>query len=567
MQAPIREGVAPRAQTAPAPPAPTFVSDGVALPNPQATVLLDAVRYGFVWCASDYIDSCTVADPSPRLERSRGATTLSRDRLAAANLGRGAPIADRPGLGHRDPQPDHAALPAPAALVARRGRRARVAEAPGLADDCRALGGGGRRTPDPCRVAGRRARVRAPALPAVHRDGARRRSRGSAARRGRQRPDAPWSKCCRSSPSRCSARRSGSRRSTGRASGWTSSSRPRSSTEASGTCCARSPAPRRRRYLYYVVAWAWGSVFGLGEVGLRSLSALAGTATIPVAYGAGAVLVSRRAGIVAAALVATNPFLVWYSQEARSYALLALLGAATVLAFGLALRGARGVARRRGRCSRALAIATHYFAVFVVARGGGLAARAGPAAAAGAARVARSRRRLPRPRAARARATGQRRGGRGLLARGRGSPGSRRTSSSATASRPRLSAAPWRRLLVVVGLVLLVARSTRAPWRPRRGLARRRGHPDARSCSRWSGVDYLIARNTIAAVVPAAVCVGAGYATGRVGVAAAWCCARSARPSRSRRRSTRRTAAPTGVARPRRSRRRRARARSSSRRT
>ena len=64
MQAPIREGIGPRAQTAPAPPAPTFVSDGVTLPNPQATVLLDAVRYGFVWCASDYIDSCTVTDPA-----------------------------------------------------------------------------------------------------------------------------------------------------------------------------------------------------------------------------------------------------------------------------------------------------------------------------------------------------------------------------------------------------------------------------------------------------------------------------------------------------------------------
>jgi Dolichyl-phosphate-mannose-protein mannosyltransferase len=64
MQAPIREGIGPRAQTAPSPPAPTFVNGGVTLPNPQATVLLDAVPYGFVWCASDYIDSCTVAHPS-----------------------------------------------------------------------------------------------------------------------------------------------------------------------------------------------------------------------------------------------------------------------------------------------------------------------------------------------------------------------------------------------------------------------------------------------------------------------------------------------------------------------
>jgi hypothetical protein len=35
------------------------------------------------------------------------------------------------------------------------------------------------------------------------------------------------------------------------------------------------------------------------------------------------------------------------------------------------------------------------------------------------------------------------------------------------------------------------------------------------------GADYVIARNTIAAVVPAAVCVGAGYATGRLGLLAA----------------------------------------------
>ncbi len=64
MQKPLRENVVPRAQTAPEPPAPTFDSDGVTLPNPQATVLLAGVPYGFVWCASDYIDSCTVSDPS-----------------------------------------------------------------------------------------------------------------------------------------------------------------------------------------------------------------------------------------------------------------------------------------------------------------------------------------------------------------------------------------------------------------------------------------------------------------------------------------------------------------------
>ena len=63
-QKPLRENVVPREQTAPEAPAPTYESDGVVLPNPQATVLFVGVPYGFVWCASDYIDSCTLADPS-----------------------------------------------------------------------------------------------------------------------------------------------------------------------------------------------------------------------------------------------------------------------------------------------------------------------------------------------------------------------------------------------------------------------------------------------------------------------------------------------------------------------
>jgi hypothetical protein len=63
-QRPLREDVAPRRQSEPAPPPPTFETDGVVLPNPAAHVLVEAVPYGFVWCASDYIDSCTLDDPA-----------------------------------------------------------------------------------------------------------------------------------------------------------------------------------------------------------------------------------------------------------------------------------------------------------------------------------------------------------------------------------------------------------------------------------------------------------------------------------------------------------------------
>ena len=49
--------------------------------------------------------------------------------------------------------------------------------------------------------------------------------------------------------------------------------------------------------LYYALAWAWTQLTGTGEFGLRSLSALAGVATVPVAYLLGAELRGRRAGI------------------------------------------------------------------------------------------------------------------------------------------------------------------------------------------------------------------------------------------------------------------------------
>jgi uncharacterized membrane protein len=119
--------------------------------------------------------------------------------------------------------------------------------------------------------------------------------------------------------------------------------------------------------LYYALAWAWTKLFGHGEVGIRSLSALLGTATVPVVWWAGRTLISSATGLGAAALTATSSYMVWYSQEARAYVLLVLLCAVSLALFGEALR------RREARwlwwwgAASALALLTHYFAVFVVA--------------------------------------------------------------------------------------------------------------------------------------------------------------------------------------------------------
>jgi len=118
--------------------------------------------------------------------------------------------------------------------------------------------------------------------------------------------------------------------------------------------------------LYYVLAWAWAKAFGTGEVGLRSLSAVFGAATVPVAYFAARELASRQAGLIAAAMVAVNPMLIWYSQEARSYAPLVFFGAVSLLFFARSLRTKAGRDLALWMLASALALCSHYFAVFAV---------------------------------------------------------------------------------------------------------------------------------------------------------------------------------------------------------
>ena len=118
--------------------------------------------------------------------------------------------------------------------------------------------------------------------------------------------------------------------------------------------------------LWYVIAWADARVLGTGEIALRLPSALAGIATVPVAWAIGRELATRRAAIVCAALVAVNPLFVWYSQEARAYGLFVLTGALAILCFLRALRDPSPRRMALFALAGALALITHYFAVFLL---------------------------------------------------------------------------------------------------------------------------------------------------------------------------------------------------------
>ncbi|MDQ6750535.1 MAG: glycosyltransferase family 39 protein [Actinomycetota bacterium] len=118
--------------------------------------------------------------------------------------------------------------------------------------------------------------------------------------------------------------------------------------------------------LYYVLGWVWTRIFGVSEAGLRSLSAVAGVATLPLVWAAGRRLVHRTAGLVAAGLCAVNPTLVWYSQEARSYALMACLGALSFLLFVRAWQQPGGLRLAVWALACAAALTTHYFSAFLI---------------------------------------------------------------------------------------------------------------------------------------------------------------------------------------------------------
>jgi mannosyltransferase len=71
--------------------------------------------------------------------------------------------------------------------------------------------------------------------------------------------------------------------------------------------------------LYYLALHGWTALFGPGDVAVRSLGAIIGALAVVPVYGIGKTLGGVRAGAFAALLVALNPFLVWYSQEARMF--------------------------------------------------------------------------------------------------------------------------------------------------------------------------------------------------------------------------------------------------------
>ncbi len=90
--------------------------------------------------------------------------------------------------------------------------------------------------------------------------------------------------------------------------------------------------------LFYFLLHFWMLIFGRSEIATHLLPLSISLATIPLAYWSGVELFGRRAGRWAAALMATNPFLEWYSTETRMYTLVIAL---SIVGITFAVRAAR----------------------------------------------------------------------------------------------------------------------------------------------------------------------------------------------------------------------------------
>ena len=118
--------------------------------------------------------------------------------------------------------------------------------------------------------------------------------------------------------------------------------------------------------LFFVLAWVSDHIFGPSAESLRVVSLAAGLATIPLTYVLGRWTLGVSAGLLGAAFVALSPFMIFYSCQARPYALMVLLCLASTLAL---LRGVRGGGTKWWALyavASCAAIYTHYTSVFLL---------------------------------------------------------------------------------------------------------------------------------------------------------------------------------------------------------
>lgn len=115
---------------------------------------------------------------------------------------------------------------------------------------------------------------------------------------------------------------------------------------------------------WLIILWFWTKLFGTSEIAVRIPSVIFGVLTIYVIYLIGQKLYSRPLGLLCALLLAANPLHIYYSQEARMYALAVLAVSINFFLFIKLIKKEKlGVVFLL--CSNLLVLASDYLAYFI----------------------------------------------------------------------------------------------------------------------------------------------------------------------------------------------------------
>jgi uncharacterized membrane protein len=123
-----------------------------------------------------------------------------------------------------------------------------------------------------------------------------------------------------------------------------------------------------RRYapIYEILAHFWMQAFGTSEVATRSLSALAGIASIAVMYVVGRQLFGKKVALISTFLMVVSEFQIYHSQDFRYYSLFVLMTLFSFLFYIRALKTKRSTYFVLYVLFSILLFYTHPFGVFAL---------------------------------------------------------------------------------------------------------------------------------------------------------------------------------------------------------
>ncbi|HJX38385.1 MAG TPA: glycosyltransferase family 39 protein, partial [Anaerolineae bacterium] len=118
--------------------------------------------------------------------------------------------------------------------------------------------------------------------------------------------------------------------------------------------------------LYYLLLHYWMGLLGQSEFVTRFLSLLFGVVSVPLLYQLGTSMRRPNVGVLAAFLIAINPFQVWHAQDVRNYTLWPAFSMASLAFLLHALQQGRPKHWAGYAGMALLSVYTHYYDLFLL---------------------------------------------------------------------------------------------------------------------------------------------------------------------------------------------------------